>query len=38
MDWLQENVEAAGGTVQALFLMLGGAIPFIESYGASFVG
>jgi len=38
MQWLQENVEAAGQTVQALFLMLGGAIPFIESYGASAVG
>lgn len=33
MQWLQENVEAAGQTVQALFLMLGGAIPFIESTG-----
>lgn len=38
LEWLQSSVEAAGPSAQAFFLSLGGAIPFIESYGASVVG
>lgn len=38
LEWLQTSVEAAGPMAQAFFLMLGGAIPFIESYGSSFLG
>ena len=38
LDWLQNSVEAAGPLAKALFLMFGGAIPFIESHGASFLG
>ena len=38
LEWLQSSVDAAGPLAQAFFLSLGGAIPFIESYGASVVG
>lgn len=37
-DWLQTSVETAGPLAQAFFLTLGGAIPFVESYGTSFLG